>query len=65
MSESYDCQGKHLQVGNKCMKCGAQIIDFGDYNEGDGIYTGWKRMKGKIGAKWPVGDDDDKISKYK
>lgn len=47
-SFSYDCQVRHLQVGNKCMKCGAQIIDFGDYNEGDGIYTGWKRMKGTI-----------------
>lgn len=50
--EEYDCQGKHLQVGNssRCMKCGVHIIDFGDYNEGDGV-NGWKLMKGTFGKK--------------
>lgn len=45
----YDCQGNHLIVGKRCMKCGAHIIDFGDYNEG---INGWKLMKGTIGKKW-------------
>lgn len=43
---SYDCQGNHKRVGNICMKCGARYIDFGDYNEGDGITNGWTQMKG-------------------
>ena len=44
----YDCQGKHKQVGNRCMKCGAHIIDFSSEYEGDGYMTGWTRMKGTI-----------------
>ena len=43
----YDCEGKHRIVGKRCMKCGAHVIDFGDYNEGNG-YNGWTVMKGFI-----------------
>lgn len=50
----YDCQGKHKQVGNRCMKCGAHIIDFGPDNEGDGMLTGWKLMKGSWGKKHDI-----------
>lgn len=52
-TEEYDCQGKHLQVGNICMKCGAHIIDFSPECEGNG-YNGWKLMKGTIGKKHEI-----------